>query len=62
MKEKEKAPRQRNLLHDHPLLRKGGRHEKSRKAERRARKVAMRREWDPRSALSQGAAPVPLAA
>lgn len=32
-------PRQRNLLHDHPLLKKGGVHGKSHKAVRRLRKI-----------------------
>ena len=38
--------RSRNLLHDHPLLKKGAAHGKSRKAERRGDKVKQRREWD----------------
>ncbi|MEW6646792.1 MAG: hypothetical protein AB1450_06310 [Pseudomonadota bacterium] len=38
--------RSRNLLHDHPLLKKGAAHGKSRKAERRSDKVKQRREWD----------------
>jgi hypothetical protein len=43
-----KAPsgRQRNLLHDHPLLKKGAAHGKSHKAQRRNDKVQQRREWD----------------
>ncbi len=35
----------RNLLHNHPLLRKGGMHEKSRKAKRRSDKQALRKAW-----------------
>lgn len=38
--------RWRNALHDHPLLKKGAAHGKSRKAERRGDKVKQRREWD----------------
>lgn len=38
--------RSRNLLHDHPLLKKGGAHGKSTKAQRRNDKVKQRREWD----------------
>lgn len=39
MTRKPKPPRRRNPLHDHPLLKKGGKHEKPRKAERRKDKV-----------------------
>lgn len=35
----------RNLLHDHPLLRKGGVHDKTRKAKRRQEKQALRKAW-----------------
>lgn len=38
--------RMRNLLHDHPLLKKGAAHGKSAKARRRNDKVKVRREWD----------------
>lgn len=40
------ASKPRNLLHDAPLLRKGGVHEKPHKAQRRQQKIALRREWD----------------
>ena len=56
------AARPRNLLHDHPLLRKGGIHGKSRKAERRDGKVALRREWGPQNVLAQNAVPTTFAA
>ena len=39
---KQKNSRSRNLLHNHPLMRKGGIHQKSNKAKRRSDKVAMR--------------------
>ena len=35
----------RNLLHNHPMLRKGGVHEKSNKAKRRSDKQALRKAW-----------------
>jgi hypothetical protein len=38
---KRKQNRQRNLLHNHPLLRKGGVHEKSNKAKRRNDRQAL---------------------
>lgn len=51
MKAKRRVPVPvRNLLHDHPLLRKGAVHDKSAKAKRRAAKVGLRREWDCQSA------------
>lgn len=50
MRKTRRAPKPRNLLHDHPLLRKGEAHGKSRKAERRAEKIRRPREWDYRSA------------
>ena len=40
-----KANRQRNLLHNHPLLHKGGAHCKSNKSRRRLEKVKMKKEW-----------------
>jgi hypothetical protein len=42
---KRKQNRQRNLLHDHPLLRKGGVHEKSNKAKRRNSRQSLRKAW-----------------
>ena len=41
----------RNPYHDHPLMRRGGVHGRTRKAERRQRKMALRGEW---SVLSIG--------
>lgn len=40
-----KLTRQRNLLHDHPLLSKGGIHRKNNKSKRRIEKVKMKKEW-----------------
>lgn len=42
-----KLTRQRNLLHSHPLLNKGGVHQKSNKSKRRLEKVKMKKEWLP---------------
>ncbi len=42
---KRKPNRARNLLHDHPLLRKGGVHEKSNKAKRRNSRQSLRKAW-----------------
>lgn len=39
MTRRPQPPKRRNPLHDHPLLKKGGKHEKTRKAERRGEKV-----------------------
>lgn len=44
-----KLSRQRNHLHDHPLLSKGGVHRKSNKSKRRIDKVKMKKEWLPQS-------------
>ncbi len=44
-----KLSRQRNLLHDHPLLTKGGVHRKSNKSKRRIDKVKMKKEWLPQN-------------
>ncbi len=44
-----KLTRQRNLLHNHPLLRKGGIHRKSNKSKRRLEKVKMKKEWLPQN-------------
>jgi hypothetical protein len=35
------AAKARNLLHDHPLLKKGGRHEQSKKSKRQQEKVTI---------------------
>jgi hypothetical protein len=42
-----KITRQRNLLHNHPLLAKGDTHSKSNKSKRRLDKVKIRKEWLP---------------
>ena len=44
-----KLTRQRNLLHDHPLLSKGGIHCKSNKSKRRMDKIKMKKEWIPQN-------------
>lgn len=45
MKMKLKKPKVRNPLHDHPLLKKGGVHEKSKKTLRRNARQQLRKEW-----------------
>ncbi|MEJ2620044.1 MAG: hypothetical protein P8163_07215 [Candidatus Thiodiazotropha sp.] len=40
-----KANRPRNLLHNHPMLRKGGVHDKPNKAKRRKEKQNLRKAW-----------------
>lgn len=47
MKSKNKPQRARNILHDHPLMRKGGVHQKSNKAQRRKDKQNLKRDWCP---------------
>ncbi len=42
---KKNANRSRNLLHNHPMLRKGGVHDKSNKAKRRKEKQNLRKAW-----------------
>ncbi|MCG8486980.1 MAG: hypothetical protein AB2551_16065 [Candidatus Thiodiazotropha sp.] len=42
---KKNTNRSRNLLHNHPLLRKGGVHDKSNKAKRRKEKQNLRKAW-----------------
>ena len=42
---KKSKNRPRNLLHNHPLLRKGGMHEKTKKAKRRKEKQELRKAW-----------------
>jgi hypothetical protein len=56
------AAKPRNLLHDHPLLRKGGTHDKPKKAGRRKDKVALKREWYPQSVFVESALPAPFTA
>ena len=48
-----KLTRQRNLLHDHPLLSKGGVHRKSNKSKRRIDKVKMKKEWLPQNIFTR---------
>ena len=60
MPRKKPDNRSRNLLHDHPLLRKGGSHGKTRKAHRREGKMDLRREWGPHNARHASATPAPL--
>ncbi len=43
MKQLKKKPR--NHLYNHPLLHKGGAHEKTHKAKRRKDKVKLKKEW-----------------
>jgi len=45
MKKPSVLAKPRNLLHNHPLLRKCGVQEKNRKAKRRGEKVVLRKEW-----------------
>jgi hypothetical protein len=45
MKRSTNNTRMRNLLHNHPLLRKGGEHRKSNKALRQQTRQALRRGW-----------------
>ncbi|MBW9267889.1 MAG: hypothetical protein K1563_18150 [Candidatus Thiodiazotropha sp. (ex. Lucinisca nassula)] len=49
MKNKTRKPR--NLLHNHPMLRKGGVHDKTNKAHRRKAKQNLRKAWFSLSAL-----------
>ena len=46
-----KLMRQRNLLHNHPLLSKGGVHGKSNKSKRRLEKAKLKKEWLPQNVL-----------
>ncbi|MDQ1363101.1 MAG: hypothetical protein QG652_961 [Pseudomonadota bacterium] len=43
--------RTRNLMHNHPLMRKCAVHEKTGKTKRRHQKVALRREWPAQTAF-----------
>lgn len=45
MKASKRVAKPRNPLHDHPLMRKGGVHEKSDKVKRKAEKQKLKREW-----------------
>jgi hypothetical protein len=53
MAKRKKRAAIRNLLHDHPLLGKGGAHRKSGKALRRREKLVLRKEW--RDPMAYGA-------
>ena len=44
-KQTKQPQKQRNLLHDHPLLKKGGVHEKTEKADRQKNRISLRKEW-----------------
>ena len=48
-KPKIKLKGQRNLLHDHPLLKKCSVHQKSNKSKRCLEKVKMKKEWLPQN-------------
>lgn len=45
MKNSLKSRKVRNPLHDHPLLKKGGTHEKSKKTLRRKDRQQLKKEW-----------------
>lgn len=45
MNKKKQVSRLRNLLHDHPLMRKGGVHDKTNKQKRTAEKQQWKKEW-----------------
>lgn len=45
MKSKGKQVKFRNPYHDHPLMKKGGAHEKTEKAKRHAMKQNLKSEW-----------------
>lgn len=62
MRKQPQNPKPRNLLHDHPLLQKGGAHGKTRKASRRVAKMELRREWCPQSAVVESVVPALLPA
>ena len=47
MKQDKRKVKPRNFLYDHPLMRKGGVHEKSYKALRKAKKQDLKKEWCP---------------
>ena len=42
-KKKPALNRQRNILHDHPMMKKGGVHQKTKKAKRMLDKIALKR-------------------
>lgn len=46
-----KLQKQRNPLFNHPLMSKSHCHEKSKKARRRAEKIALKREWYSQTAI-----------
>jgi hypothetical protein len=51
MKNNDTKIKRRNQLHDHPLMRKGGVHQKSNKALRRAARQALQCKWDEQKQL-----------
>lgn len=57
MKPRSRIPKRRNPMHGHPLLRKGGAHEKSKSAQRHKVKVALRKGQWPDQVLQPKAAP-----
>jgi len=42
----------RNLLHNHPLMQKGGVHDRTQKSKRQQDKVQLRKEWLPQIPLA----------
>ncbi len=46
--------RSRNPLHDHPLLSKGGAHQKASKAIRQRDKTSLKKEWLPHEMVNSG--------
>lgn len=53
MVNRNKKSKARNPFHDHPLMRKGGVHEKSNKAKRKDEKQKLKKEWCSLIALVQ---------
>lgn len=47
MKTDKQIIKPRNPFHDHPLMRKGGVHEKTNKAKRKGEKQKLKKEWCP---------------
>ncbi|MFK7816506.1 MAG: hypothetical protein AB8B92_09225 [Gammaproteobacteria bacterium] len=43
----------RNLMHDHPLLSKGGLHQETHKSKRFLNKIKIKKEWLPQSIFSK---------
>lgn len=53
MAKRKDTSKARNPFHDHPLMRKGGVHEKSNKAKRKCEKQKLRYEWRSLMTLKQ---------